>query len=214
MLLLLRSFFALASRAAGGIALIVLIAVAPAQAQTNASPAESFIRDNVQKGLGILNDASMNPADRRAQFQTLLLSITDLKRAAVFTLGTYRSGASDADVSAFTAEFQNYAVAVYQSYFARYQGQTLKITGSVQHAPGDTVVSTSLVNPNAQGEAPLAVDFRVIDSQGKPTIVDFSVGGVWLAQEERDQFLAFLGQHGGSVSALTDHLKQIETQYK
>jgi phospholipid transport system substrate-binding protein len=183
-------------------------------AQTTTTSAQSFINDNVQKGLAILNNTALSPADRRSQFETLLLSITDLNRAAAFTLGPYGKSAPAADVSAFTAEFQNYAVAVYQSYFARYQGQTLKVTGAMQHAPGDVVVSTLLVNPNAQGEEPLAIDFRVIDSRGKPMIVDFSVGGIWLAQEERDQFTAFLGHNDASVSALTAHLKQIEAQYK
>jgi phospholipid transport system substrate-binding protein len=210
------AYFAILLRSAAGVAAISALTLAPTAvcAQTTAPSAQSFIGDNVQKGLTILNNTALSPADRRDQFETLLLSITDLDRAAVFTLGSYRKGASDADVSAFTMEFQNYAVAVYQSYFARYQGQTLKVTGSVQHAPGDVVVSTLLINPNANGAEPLAIDFRVIDSQGKPMIVDFSVGGVWLAQEERDQFTAFLGQNGGSISALTAHLKQIEANYK
>jgi phospholipid transport system substrate-binding protein len=196
------------------IAFVLALVLVPAMAgaQTNSAGAQSFISDNVQKGLTILNDSALSPADRRGQFETLLLSITDLDRAAAFTLGNYKNGASGADVSAFTTEFQNYAVAVYQSYFARYQGQTVKITGATQHAPGDVVVSTLLVSPH--GEAPQPIDFRVMDENGKPMIVDFSVEGVWLAQEERDQFTAFLGQHGGSISALTDHLKQIEATYK
>jgi phospholipid transport system substrate-binding protein len=183
-----------------------------ASAQTTAASAQSFIDDNVQRGLTILNNGALAPADRRAQFETLLISITDLDRTAAFTLGDYKSKSNEADVSAFTSEFQRYAVAVYQSYFSRYSGQTLKITGAAEHAPGDVLVSTLLVSP--QGEAPQPIEFRVIDENGKPRIVDFSVDGVWLAQEERDQFVAFLGQHGGSVPALTDHLKQIETTYK
>lgn len=203
----------LRSICAAFVAFAMMFALAPmASAQTTAASAQSFIGANVQKGLTILNDASLSPADRRGQFQTLLLSIMNLNRGALFTLGEYRKNASDSDVSAFTAEFQNYAVAVYQSYFARYQGQTLKVTGAVEHAPGDVVVSTLLVSPN--GDAPLPIEFRVIDDEGKPMIVDLSVEGVWLAQEERDQFTAFLGQNGGSVPALTAHLKQIETQYK
>ncbi len=62
----------------------------------------------------------------------MLLTITDLDRAAAFTLGSYNSHANAADVSAFTSEFRNYAVAVYQSFFARYAGQTLQITGAAQ----------------------------------------------------------------------------------
>lgn len=193
------------------IVLAVVLAPVPASAQTSPASAQSFINDNVQKGITILNNKSLSAADRRGQFETLLLSITDLDRAAAFTLGSYKSNASAADVVAFTTEFRSYAVAVYQSYFARYAGQTLQINGATQHASGDVIVSTQLISPH---EAPQPIDFRVMDMNGKPMIVDFSVEGVWLAQEERDQFTAFLGQHAGSVSALTDHLKQIEATYK
>jgi phospholipid transport system substrate-binding protein len=203
----------LRSISAGFVAFALAFALSSAaSAQTMGASAQSFIDGNVQKGLAILNNGALSPADRRAQFETLLLSITDLNRAAVFTLGNYGKGANAADTSAFTSEFQNYAVTVYQSYFSRYQGQTLKITAATEHAPGDVVVSTLLVSPH--GDAPQPIDFRVMDENGKPMIVDFSVEGVWLAQEERDQFTAFLGQHGGSIPALTDHLKQIEASYK
>jgi phospholipid transport system substrate-binding protein len=183
-----------------------------ASAQTATASAQGFIDDNVQRGLTILNNSTLSPADRRGQFETLLLSITDLNRTATFTLGDYKSKANATDVSAFTSEFQRYAVAVYQSYFSRYSGQTLKITGADEHASGDVLVSTLLVSPH--GEAPQPIEFRVMVENGKPMIVDFSVEGVWLAQEERDQFIAFLGQHSGSIPALTDHLKQIEATYK
>ncbi|MGA9794047.1 MAG: ABC transporter substrate-binding protein [Rhizomicrobium sp.] len=207
--------FAAFARVAGAAALVFAVLLAPANAQTTAASAQSFIAENVQKGLAILSDASLSQADRRGQFETLLLSITDLDRTADFTLGSYRKTAPGADVSAFISQFQNYAIAVYQSYFARYQGETLKVTGAVAHAPGDVVVSTVLIDPHAaNGEAPLQIDFRVMDENGKPMIVDFSVAGIWLAQEERDQFTAFLSQHGASIPALTEHLKQIEAQYK
>lgn len=194
--------------------LVLALALLPAIAcaQTSGAAAQAFIAQNVQKGLGILNDTALNPADRRTQFEALLLQITDLNRVAAFTLGSYAKGASDSDVNAFKSEFQNYAVAVYQSYFARYSGQVLSITGTVEHAPGDTIVSTVLVSPH--GGAPLPIAFRVMDESGKPAIVDFSIEGVWLAQEERDQFVAFLNQHDGSIPALTGHLKQIETSYR
>jgi len=44
--------------------------------------------------------------------------------------------------------------------------------------------------------------------------VDFSVAGIWLAIEERDQFTAFLGQNGGNISTLIGHLNDLAKQYK
>jgi ABC-type transporter MlaC component len=43
-------------------------------------------------------------------------------------------------------------------------------------------------------------------------IVDFSVAGMWLAPEERDQFTAFLNQNGGSIPALIAHLDALRAK--
>ena len=43
------------------------------------------------------------------------------------------------------------------------------------------------------------MDFRVRTDTGKPVVMDFSVAGIWLALEERDQFTAFLGQNNGNI---------------
>ena len=170
-----------------------------------ATPAETLVSDNIQKGLQILNDGQLSPGDRAAHFETFLLGVTDLKRVSNFVLGTYGAKASQADRDAFAGSFQNYAVAVYQSYLRKYAGQKLTVTGSRQNAPGDDVVTTSFVDPSSGGR-PLEIAFRVRADGATPKIVDFSVAGIWLALEERDQFTAFLGENGGSVAALTTHL--------
>src|ERR1022692_4931365 len=84
-----------------------------------ANAAEAFVDDNIHKGLDILNNKTLSTEQRRSQFEGFLLGLTDMKRIADFTLGQYRRGASPADLAAFDAAFQTYAVAVYQSYFAR-----------------------------------------------------------------------------------------------
>jgi phospholipid transport system substrate-binding protein len=188
------------------------LAVTPAAAAT---PAEAFVADNIQKGLAILNNKQLSTEQRREQFEHFLLGLTDMHRIAVFTLGQYRRTAPPADVEAFADAFQNYAVAVYQSYFAKYAGQTLKVTGSQERAPGDTIVSTQLIDPNDRsGQQPLEVNFRVRSDGGRPVVVDFSVAGIWLSLEERDQFVAFLGQNGGNVRTLIAHLSELARQFR
>ncbi len=41
-------------------------------------------------------------------------------------------------------------------------------------------------------------------------LVDFSVAGMWLAPEERDQFVAFLEHNDGSIPKLIEHLNQLK----
>ena len=205
--------FTLARRAVLTAALAVpFLAAAPAMA---ADPAEAFVAENIAKGMAIINSKTLTKVQRRDQFEQFLLGITDMKRIADFTLGQYRRSASPADVAAFEVAFQNYAVAVYQSYFAKYAGQTLKVTGSQARTPDDFIVATQLIDPNDNsGQQPLEVDFRVRTDSGKPVVVDFSVAGIWLALEERDQFTAFLGQNNGNVRTLIAHLSDLAKQFR
>src|ERR1700744_3432817 len=187
--------------------------VGPALAAAN--PAEQFVQDNIHKGLELLNNKQLSADQRRTQFQGFLLGLTDMKRIADFTLGQYRRSASPADLAAFESAFQNYAVAVYQSYFAKYAGQSLKVTGSQARAADDFIVATELVDPSDNsGHQPLEVVFRVRPDSGKPVVVDFSVAGIWLALEERDQFTAFLGQNNGNIAMLGSHLGELAKQFR
>jgi phospholipid transport system substrate-binding protein len=204
--ILRRTFLVMATSAAATLAISV-----PAQAD----PASDYVQQNIARGLSILNNKQISTDQRRIQFEGFLLSLTDMKRIADFTLGQYRRSASPADLTAFEGAFQNYATAVYQSYFAKYAGQTLKVTGSQARTSDDFIVSTQMIDPaDHSGQEPLEVDFRVRTDAGKPVVVDFSVAGIWLALEERDQFTAFLGQNNGNISMLVSHLAELAKQFR
>ena len=182
-----------------------VLAAGPAMA---ANVAETFVDENIRKGLDILKDKKLTTTQRRDQFETLLLGLVDVRRIGLFTLGQYRRTAPPEDVEAFLSAFKNYATAAYQSYFARYTNQTLKVTGSTQRTPTDFIVQTQLIDPNSN-QQPSEVDFRVRTDTGKPVLVDVAYQGIWLSLEERDQFVAFLGQNNGNVRTLIAHLSEL-----
>jgi phospholipid transport system substrate-binding protein len=193
----------------------IMIPLMGIQAVYAATPAEAFVSDNIQKGLGALNDPQLSAGQRSEQFERLLLTITDMNRVATFTLGQYAQAASPADRVAFAASFQSYSVAVYRSYLTKYAGQTLKVMGSSAHSPSDFIVVTNMIDPNDHGgQPPLEVDFRVRSDTGKLEITDLGVAGVWLAIAERDQFGAFLSKNHGDISALVAHLHEVTNGYK
>lgn len=191
--------------------LLVVPLLIPAVQAYAATPAESFVATNIQKGLQILNNKSVPFAQRGQQFRELLTSLTDARRIGTFTLGPVARTAPKADVDAFVDAFHEFAVAVYQSQLSRYSGQTLKVTSSVQRRPGDYIVNTVMMDPGSQDQ-PLEVAFRVSDAGGHFVVLDVSVAGIWLAITERDQFTAFLNEHNNSVPALVTHLKQLTQQ--
>lgn len=196
-----RAFFAFAILAAAP-----LVMVRPAAAAQNV--AEAFVDDNIHKGLDILRDKKLSTVQRRDQFETLILGLVDVRRIALFTLGQYRRSAPPEDVEAFVGAFKNYATAAYQSYFAKYTNQNLKVVGSTQRNPTDFIVQTQLIEPGSS-QAPAEVDFRVRTDAGKPVLVDVAYQGIWLSLEERDQFVAFLGQNNGNVRTLIAHLSEL-----
>lgn len=195
-------------RAVLATAVLLAVPMLTAKPAAAANVAEAFVGDNIHKGLELLNNKKLSTVQRRDQFEGFLLGLVDVRRIALFTLGQYRRTAPPEDVEAFVGAFKNYAVAAYQSYFSKYSGQTLKVTGSTERAPTDFIVATQLMDPNTN-QPPLEVDFRVRTDTGKPVLVDVSVSGIWLSLEERDQFVAFLGQNNGNVRTLIAHLSDL-----
>src|SRR5258707_5156310 len=160
------------------------------------------------RGSLTLNNVALTADQRHAQFRNFMLSVIEIKRIGLFTLGQYANGASNADIDAFTNAFTDYAVAVYESRLRKYKGLTLTVTGSIQLATDDVVVDADVVNPNAPSNAPpIKAAFRVRkSSDGKPIITDVRVEGIWLVLSQRSDFTGFLQQHSGRLSALTDKL--------
>jgi len=184
---------------------IAALGAAPARTEPSA---ENFVASNIQHGLSILNNHGIPEGERRKQFRDFLTSLTDIRRIALFTLGAARRTATPEETDQFINAFRDYAVAVYESRLSAYSGQSLRVTGGTERAPGDYIVTTVLVEANgsaSQGQ-PIEVDFRVVNENGHLAVLDLSIAGVWLALEERDQFSAFLEENRDSVPALVSHL--------
>ncbi|MGN6517154.1 MAG: MlaC/ttg2D family ABC transporter substrate-binding protein [Rhizomicrobium sp.] len=201
-----RARFTLAARI---VAIAAVMAVAlPLAAARAATPQEEFVQTNIQRGLEILN-SNASKAQKREQFRSFLLGLTDLKRIADYTLGPAKNTTSPADLAAFEDAFREYAFAVYESEFTKYSGQTLKVTGSVERKPDDYLVTTVLVDPHAKnGQEPIQVDFRIFGTPGHFTVGDITVLGLDLAITEQDDFTSYLAQHNNDVKSLTANLKQ------
>jgi len=173
-----------------------------------ANPAtEAFIQQNFDKGYTILNNQTLSDAERREQFRALLVGLAASRRIALFTLGSYGASAAPSTVDAFVEAFTNYSIAVYEKGLNRYEGQVLKVTGSMDRAADDSVVQAELVSPNPSNGQPVKLAFRVRrNDAGAPIITDLLIGGVSLATTERDEFTAYLKQHDGSVPELIKRL--------
>ena len=193
-----------------GVIAAIALTLAATPAARAATEVESFVQQNINTGLAILNDNSLNNGQRRDKFRAFILGLTDMKRIAIFTLARYRRGAADKDLDGFVSAFTDYANAVYEQQLSKYKGQTMKVVSSTPHGSNDFIVNVQV--PDTRGGQPINAAFRVMTDTGKPLVIDVQVEGVWLAITQRDQFAGFLQQHGGNIPTLSDYLiKQAET---
>jgi len=192
--------------------LISALAILPVSAHAqSASEAQGFVQASAQAAVDILQDKSLAPAVRREHMHAFLLSLLDTQRIASYTLGPAQQTASPADIAAYSDAFRDFAVIGYDAMVGAYSGETLRVTGSVQHGPGDFVVTAEVIDPSgtANGKTPPQVDFRILEENGKFFIADVNVGGVWLALAERNDIQGFLKQHNGDIAGLIAHLRDM-----
>jgi phospholipid transport system substrate-binding protein len=186
----------------------ILFCVRPAAA-ADASAAQAFVQQNVDRANAILDNASLPAEQRRMEFGQLMLSMTDTHRIGLFALGQYANGASPEQISAFQNAFTNYATAAYESRLDTLKGGRITVTGATMRASDDFVVNAEINRPSDAGKSePIKVAFRVrAQPDGRFVLTDMQFEGVWLAISERADFTAFLQQHNGNIAALTDTLR-------
>ncbi len=196
-----------------GLCAIFALAV-PARAVSKDDAVQAFIQTSIDHGIAVLNDKSLGAQAKRDQVREILSNLLDTRKIGLFALGKDRATASQADLDAYVAAFKRFMIESYVSRLDGYGGQSLKVTGVIDHAPGDYVVTAVLVDPAAPNDPdPLRVAFRVLDEDGKFAVVDASIAGVWLGLAQRDDFVGYLSQHGDSVPKLTAHLKEMTASF-
>jgi phospholipid transport system substrate-binding protein len=183
----------------------------PVFARSATASPEAFTQNLIDQGVSILNDKSGGIPARNARFRSFLEQYADIRAAALFTLGNYRRGASEAEIEDFVAAFKDFAIAIYEKRLEQYAGQTLKVTKSIQNKPGDFTV---YAEEAGKGQDALKVAFRLLGSEGSYRFVDVNVAGVWLSVEQRDQFSSFLSSNGGKVPLLTADLRRQTTSIR
>ena len=193
-------------------ALLALVVATSALAASNApaaNPAETFVRSGIERSYAILNDDSLSGSARQEQFRTLLLSIVDIRRVALFTLGPYARNAPQGDLDTFQRAFSDFLTVVYQRGLETHSSP--QVTGSTARAADDVIVNVTANSPNGRG----SLAFRVRSANGgAPFVTDLQVEGAWLAINQRSDFTAYLQQHGGDLGALAAELDKRTAQVR
>lgn len=206
-----------ASFFAGALALI-FAAANPAHAARNAE-AEQYVQTNATTALATLSNGSMSATQRRQTFYRLMAQFADMPRIATFVLGRYSTQlrADAALRTEWQSVFQDYAIAVYEDRLQRFNGATLRVTGSTERIAGRDVIVQSQLVPS-DGEQPTTVQWRLLRSGDIWKVVDVSLvlegNQIWLAQQQQRDFLATLDRTNGDLRMLISEVRQLTTSMR
>jgi len=181
--------------------------VFPAQAVASNAP-ETFVKTRIEAGQAILKNPLLSGEQRRQEFRAFVLSITDMKRAALFTVGPYARSALESDISPFVAAFTEFTIMFYERILESHAERTIRVTGSTQRSDDDAVVTADVVDASSKSP-PLKIGFRVRKNErGDPILTDLQFEGAWLLINQRSEFVSFLQQNRGDLSRLSQELEK------
>lgn len=136
-------------------------------------------------------------------FARLLGRYADVDVMARSALGPAARQASAAQLSAFTAAFQDYLGRKYGRQFREFIGGSVEVVNTKQLKSFYEVQATA----NLRGKSPMDVRFQVSDRSGANKFFNILVEGVNLLATERTEIGAMLDRRRGDINAMIGDLK-------
>lgn len=175
----------------------------PAQA-INAAEARTLVdRAVAEVNQVIASGASENAMLR--EFERIFRTYADVPTIARSVLGPPARSASAAQLSAFTEAFQDYFTLKYGRRFREFIGGSITVTDARPVRSFFEVISTV----NLSSGAPFELRWLVSDGSGRTLFFNLIIEGVNLMISERTEIGAMLEARGGSIDALTQHLRTL-----
>ena len=193
---------------AAGLALMSLSALADART-------EAFVKENANEVLATLNDPALSSSERTAAFNAYMDQFADIDAISNFVIGIYSRRFTPEELARYRAAFRTYALAVYETELDAYRGEEVIVRNSVDRSPTDSIVNTYI---RRQNSGDFDVRWRVLERNGSFQVVDvalnFDGNLIWLAIEQRAQFLALLDRTNGSADALIAEIERMTEKLK
>ena len=182
---------------------VFFLSLSPVMAEKSPE-AEAFVMDVSNRVIDILSYTSTT--EKEDAFRTLLNEKANLKRIAAFTLGKYRRQLSPSELQEFQSLFESMITKVYANRLGTYEDQQIIVLGS-EKKKKDYLVETELRFKD--GSDPIAIVWRLRqEKDGRITLFDLRVLGIWMALEQRETFLSILKNNNEDFDVLLDNLRQ------
>lgn len=142
------------------------------------------------------NDLSASDIDR-------IMDEIDVDGVAAFVLGKYAETTTAEEYDAYEIAFRTYLRGQLQTHVEKFAGVGVQVTDTAERG-SQSIVETRVTK--ADGET-AEIKWRLRRSGAGWQVIDIEAMDLWLAIEQRAQFVAELDQNGGDISALISTLK-------
>lgn len=194
-------------------ALALSIVVSPAAFADAAT--EAYVEENANEVLRTLNDPSLNSEERTATFNAYMDEFTDMKAVSNFAIGKYARRFTPDELARYREAFRTYALAVYEVQLDQYRGEGVVVEGSTDRNERDSIVDTTIRRGDGED---MDVRWRVLTRNGQYQVVDVALNLdgnlIWLAIEQRAQFLSLLDKNNGSADNLIDKIESMTAKLR
>lgn len=167
-------------------------------------PVEAFIAALADELLAIIIEDAPR-AEKKARFQALLVERADIPAIARFSLGRYVRKLPERDRQDYYGLVAAYISSIFATHAIGLAGEAVTVTGSTRRSERESVVNSMV--KFASGRS-LTVDWRVRETDGVYKVFDVSINGIWLAIQQRSEFISVIKQGGGTIDALLQHLRK------
>jgi len=146
------------------------------------------------------------------QFRTVFLRNADISAIARFTLGKYARRMAPAQAKEYHKLLGRYIVQLFVVKMRGTQSTGLEVLSTTEPKKGLKYLVKSVINLRKVAgfsDSPIPVSWRIHrDKSGVLKLFDISIGGFWLAQEQRSTFVSIISRNKGKISALLAYLRQ------
>lgn len=199
----------------------ILPAILAATLAVSALPAfadaktEAYVQKNANEVLATLNNPDLSATERTEKFSDYMDEFADFGAISNFVIGKYSRRFSQADLTRYRTAFRNYAMAVYENELDAYRGEAVTVKNSVDRSATDSIVNTVIKRRDGRD---MDVRWRVHGKEGNYQVVDVALNLdgnlIWLAIEQRAQFIALLDQNNGSADVLISKINAMTADLK
>jgi len=185
--------------------LVVLLGVASsaAFAAGKESSAKNFIDKLGKDAIEVVGNAKLSEKAKMNALADIIKPSVDFDWIGKFVLARSWKTASEEQRKEFLSLYQSFMIKTYTSRVKEFSSVAFDVTGVNHNGDDEYTVSTKILRPS---EAPVLVDYRVIDKGGNIKIIDMVVEGVSLLTTQRSEFASVVSRDG--IDGLNEMLKK------